>query len=204
MKDIPKEEIDEKIVTLKKQVKNESVDDIAKTSAVKNISKYVKMMDKGAVMGECAKSTPAIKSSIIHNQFLKKFKIQSEPIRDGEKIKWIYLKNNELGLDALAFRGYEDPPELRVLRSTQTKINCLNENLKESCVTFMMHLVGTLRVRILRMLKSFCFLMANYNQILPIRKDCRIDEQFGWLPLSVLEPSRDHREQWKHILMMES
>ena len=38
--------------------------------------------------------------------------------------------------------------------------------------------------------------MANYNQILPIRKDCRIDEQFGWLPLSVLEPSRDHREQW--------
>ena len=71
------------------------------------------MMDKGAVMGECAKSTPAhVKASIIHNQFLKKFKIQSEPIRNGEKIKWIYLKNNELGLDALAFRGYEDPPEL--------------------------------------------------------------------------------------------
>ena len=113
LKDVPKEEIDDKIVTLKKQVKNESVDDIAKTSAVKNISKYVKMMDKGAVMGECAKSTPAhVKSSIIHNQFLKKFKIQSEPIRDGEKIKWIYLKNNELGLDALAFRGYEDPPQL--------------------------------------------------------------------------------------------
>ena len=113
LKDVPKEEIDEKIVTLKKQVKNESVDDIAKTSAVKNISKYVKMMDKGAVMGECAKSTPAhVKSSIIHNQFLRKFNIQSEPIRDGEKIKWIYLKNNELGLDALAFRGYDDPPEL--------------------------------------------------------------------------------------------
>ena len=157
LKDVPKEEIDDKIVTLKKQVKNESVDDIAKTSAVKNISKYVKMMDKGAVMGECAKSTPAhVKSSIIHNQFLKKYKIQSEPIRDGEKIKWIYLKNNELGLDALAFRGYEDPQNLwSLLRSTQTKINCLNENLKESCVTFMMHLVGTLQVRILRMLKSF-------------------------------------------------
>ncbi len=70
-------------------------------------------MDKGAVVGECAKSTPAhVKASIIHNQFIKKFKIQAEPIRNGEKIKWIYLKNNELGLDALAFRGYEDPPEL--------------------------------------------------------------------------------------------
>ena len=113
LKDTPKEEIDDKIVALKRQVKNESVDDIAKTSAVKNVTKYVKMMDKGAVVGECAKSTPAhVKASIIHNQFIKKFKIQAEPIRNGEKIKWIYLKNNELGLDALAFRGYEDPPEL--------------------------------------------------------------------------------------------
>jgi DNA modification methylase len=38
--------------------------------------------------------------------------------------------------------------------------------------------------------------MINYNQVLPIRRDCRIDDQFGWLPLSVIEPSRDHREQW--------
>jgi DNA polymerase elongation subunit (family B) len=113
LKDTPKEEIDDKIVALKRQVKNESVQDIAKTSAVKNVTKYLKMMDKGAVVGECAKSTPAhVKASIIHNQFIKKFKIQAEPIRNGEKIKWIYLKNNELGLDALAFRGYEDPPEL--------------------------------------------------------------------------------------------
>jgi DNA polymerase elongation subunit (family B) len=113
LKDTPKQEIDDKIVALKRQVKNESVDDIAKTSAVKNITKYMGMMDKGAVVGECAKSTPAhVKASIIHNQFIKKFKIQAEPIRNGEKIKWIYLKNNELGLDALAFRGYEDPPQL--------------------------------------------------------------------------------------------
>jgi DNA polymerase elongation subunit (family B) len=113
LKDTPKQEIDDKIVALKRQVKNESVQDIAKTSAVKNVTKYLKMMDKGAVVGECAKSTPAhVKASIIHNQFIKKFKIQAEPIRNGEKIKWIYLKNNELGLDALAFRGYEDPPEL--------------------------------------------------------------------------------------------
>ena len=113
LKDTPKQEIDDKIVALKKQVKNESVDDIAKTSAVKNITKYMRMMDTGAVVGECAKSTPAhVKASIIHNQFINKFKIQAEPIRNGEKVKWIYLKNNELGLDALAFRGYEDPPQL--------------------------------------------------------------------------------------------
>ena len=113
LQDADKNIIDDKILTLKRQIKNETVDDIAKTSAVKNVTKYVKMMDKGAVVGECAKSTPAhVKASIIHNQFIKKFKIQAEPIRNGEKIKWIYLKNNELGLDALAFRGYEDPPEL--------------------------------------------------------------------------------------------
>ena len=199
LKDVPKEEIDDKIVTLKKQVKNESVDDIAKTSAVKNISKYVKMMDKGAVMGECAKSTPAhVKSSIIHNQFLKKFKIQSEPIRDGEKIKWIYLKNNELGLDALAFRGYEDPPQLmEFIEKYADKDKLFERELEGKLRDFYDALSWDFASENLaNAQKVFCFLMANYNQILPIRKDCRIDEQFGWLPLSVLEPSRDHREQW--------
>ena len=51
LKDTPKEEIDDKIVTLKRQVKNESVQDIAKTSAVKNVTKYLKMMDKGCGCG---------------------------------------------------------------------------------------------------------------------------------------------------------
>ena len=113
LRDVPKEDLDEKILTFKDKIKNESVTDIAKTSAVKNVTKYMKMMSKDAALGEVAKGTPAhVKASIIHNQFCKKYNIKVEPIKNGEKIKWIYLKTNELGLDGLAFRGYDDPPEL--------------------------------------------------------------------------------------------
>lgn len=113
LRDVSKEDLDEKILNFKDKIKNESVTDIAKTSAVKNVTKYMKMMSKDAALGEVAKGTPAhVKASIIHNQFCKKYNIKVEPIKNGEKIKWIYLKTNELGLDGLAFRGYDDPPEL--------------------------------------------------------------------------------------------
>ena len=113
LRDVPKEDLDEKILNFKDKIKNESVTDIAKTSAVKNVTKYVKMMNKDAALGQVAKGTPAhVKASIIHNQFCKKYNIKVEPIKNGEKIKWIYLKTNELGIDGLAFRGYDDPPEL--------------------------------------------------------------------------------------------
>ena len=35
-----------------------------------------------------------------------------EKISNGSKIKWVYLKNNNLGLDTVAYKGYEDTPEI--------------------------------------------------------------------------------------------
>ena len=45
---------------------------------------------------------------------LKYYKINKKyaPIHNGEKIKWIYLKNNPIGLETVAYKGYEDPPEV--------------------------------------------------------------------------------------------
>ena len=36
-------------------------------------------------------------------------------MKNGDKIKWIYLKDNPLGLDAIGFTGYQDPPEIEEL-----------------------------------------------------------------------------------------
>ena len=35
-----------------------------------------------------------------------------EAIRNKEKSRWAYMKKNPLGIDALAFKGYDDPKEI--------------------------------------------------------------------------------------------
>ena len=40
-----------------------------------------------------------------------------------------------------------------------------------------------------------------YNQVLPIRDGCRIDEQFGWLPMSILEPTKESKASWKEAYL---
>ena len=55
-----------------------------------------------------------VKSALYYNDLLKYFKVGNtyEPIRNSEKIKWVYLKQNPLGIETVAFKGYEDPKEI--------------------------------------------------------------------------------------------
>ena len=81
-------------------------------AAVKNISKY---LPKKRSLFEMEKGVPAhVKAAILYNDCLTHFKspYKYEPMKDGDKIKWVYLKNNPLGLDGLAFNGWNDPPEI--------------------------------------------------------------------------------------------
>jgi len=45
---------------------------------------------------------------------MKHYKVpfKYEPMKNGDKVKWVYLKDNPLGLDALAFHGDNDPPQI--------------------------------------------------------------------------------------------
>ena len=51
---------------------------------------------------------------MFYNDFLKYCKVTRKysPIYNGEKIKWVYLKNNPIGLETIAYKGYEDPPQI--------------------------------------------------------------------------------------------
>jgi hypothetical protein len=65
--------------------------------------------------------TPAhVKAAIAHNQLLVHYNCPSkhEPMRDGDKIKWVYLKQNPFGLDAVGFKGYNDSDEIMDLVKT--------------------------------------------------------------------------------------
>ena len=48
-------------------------------------------------------------------------------MKNGDKVKWVYLKTNPLGLDAVAFTGYNDPPELEEFITTYIDHNKIFE-----------------------------------------------------------------------------
>lgn len=110
--------MDESLLTFKKSMAILPVNKIAKGGAIKELSKYDNgswRKDGGESIASFEKGTPAhVKAGITYNRLLKFFNCpyKHEPIRDGDKVKWVYLKNNPLGLDTLAFKDYNDPKEI--------------------------------------------------------------------------------------------
>lgn len=112
LKDESKDKIDEYILRKKDEMEKTNFIDIAKNSAVKGMSKYT---FKNQALGEFMKGTPAhVKAALTYNQLLKYFKAayKYEPMKDGDKIKWVYLKPNPLGLDSVGLTGYNDPKQI--------------------------------------------------------------------------------------------
>ena len=111
--DVPKEKLDEFIINFKDSMKLMNFDKIAIPISVKGIHKYYNK--RGDIFKSHLLRTPVhVKSALHYNDFLKYNKIskQYSVISNGEKIKWIYLKQNPLGLNTIAYKGYEDPPEV--------------------------------------------------------------------------------------------
>ena len=112
LKSEDKKVIDKKILDYKDAMTDKNFIDIAKNSAVKDMSKYT---TKTQVLGEFLKGTPAhVKAALTYNQLLKYYNaaFKFEPMKDGDKIKWVYLKNNPLGLATVGLTGYSDPKEV--------------------------------------------------------------------------------------------
>lgn len=115
------EQLTDKIYNFKNDLVNKDVVKIAKAGAVKNLSKYMPKKKDQTAMFQFASGTPAhVKASIAYNQLLKHYGLDKThaPLRDGDKIKWVYLKQNPFGLDAVALNGYDDPKEIMDLVTT--------------------------------------------------------------------------------------
>jgi len=111
----------DRIYDFKKSLSTMNVVSIAKNSAVKEISKYIPKKKDNRAMFQFNSGTPAhVKAAIAHNQLLVHFKCAAKhaPMRDGDKIKWVYLKQNPFGLDAVGFKGHDDPEEIMDLVRT--------------------------------------------------------------------------------------
>jgi DNA polymerase elongation subunit (family B) len=125
----PKEELDKKILALKASLKNKHYLEIARNTAANNISEYGNM--KSPSLNQFKKGTPIhVKASIVYNRLLEYYKLENqyEPIADGAKIKYVYLRTNPLKIDALAIKGYQDPPEIIKLVEDFIDSDALFEN----------------------------------------------------------------------------
>lgn len=112
-------EISGQITKFKDNLPNMSILEISKSTSVKNLGKY-KVSDDSE-MFRFRKSTPAhVKAAIAYNQLLDFYKCPYKypKLKNGDKIKWAYLKTNKFGLSGLAYTGDEDPPEIMELIKT--------------------------------------------------------------------------------------
>ena len=128
LKGVSEEELTKYVLDFKKNMVNRPNSEIAKNTAVKNLKKY---MPKGKrVPFTTMKGTPAhVKAAIAYNDLITHFKVPYKygPMVNGDKVKWVYLKDNPLGLDGLAFTGYNDPPEIEKFIETYIDRNKIFE-----------------------------------------------------------------------------
>ena len=110
----PQKKIDDKVLAFREEMKQKPMFDIMFPTGVKELKKYKTKKVKGQMFGDRVKGTPIhAKSALNYNDLMTYYKISaSQPIIDGEKIKWTYLKNNPFGLDTCAVKGFDDPEEI--------------------------------------------------------------------------------------------
>jgi len=108
LNDKPKEELDAKILNFRHGLPKMDIRDIARNTAVKNVDKYSL---PNQIFNQWALGTPAhVKAAITHNLLLRYYDLDLKyrSITNGAKIKWVYLRDNPLKLESLAFFGDEE------------------------------------------------------------------------------------------------
>ena len=112
--DVPKEQIDERIMKFKRNMNMLHYGVMANPIGVKGIGKY-RVKDEETSFAKYKKGAPVhVKASINYNSILEHWYEgrKYEKITNGSKIKWVYLKDNKFGFDTIAYKGYEAPPQI--------------------------------------------------------------------------------------------
>lgn len=126
LKGMAKEKVDQTVLEFKADMKNESIEDIAMSTGIKRLKKFI------GPDGNYIKGTPAhVQSAISYNRFcadLPKNNAYTD-IVDGDKIKWVYLKTNPFGVNKIALKAVENPPQLMKFVRTYIDINKLYDKL---------------------------------------------------------------------------
>ena len=126
-----KKDVDEEVLSFKKNIKDIPLDDISTPTGIKNMEDYEPPEDANVVW---TKGAPGhVRAALAYNHFLDKKGIMSEPIESGDKVRWVYLNdNNEFGFEKMAYKGQDDPDEVMKWIRTHIDIDVMYEKRMES------------------------------------------------------------------------
>lgn len=111
LKNAPKEKVDERILTFKETLRSRNLIDTLNPSGIHNLDKF-DVEERDAF--ETIKGTTAHAKAVLnHNDLIKLLNETScEPIKNGDKIKWAYLKKNQYMMESCAMKGYKDSQKI--------------------------------------------------------------------------------------------
>jgi DNA polymerase elongation subunit (family B) len=138
IKGAPKTEIDELLKTFRTKVLSSDTDItiLGNPTRVNTLDKYIASKSKvGEMFSIVAQGAPAsVKAAIKYNDLLAFWKLdrQHSKIVQGDKVKWIYLKDNPYKIEALAFLDFDMPEKIRILLNEYADKNKSFETILES------------------------------------------------------------------------
>lgn len=118
LKKVDKSKIDDDILNFLENINGVDVIDLAKNTSVKFMSKDRKKNynPNSRKPFKIVKGTPAqVKSALMYNDLIEHWGLTKyiPPIFHGQKIKWLYMKQNEFGIDSIALKADDtDPKEI--------------------------------------------------------------------------------------------
>ena len=118
LKGTEQKEIDDLILNFRKEIMSKDTDItlLGNPTSVKTLNEYIGRKPRaGEVMTEIKKGAPAnVKAAIRYNDLLRFWNIKGHSeIVQGDKIKWIYLKDNPYKIEAIGFLSFDMPDKMR-------------------------------------------------------------------------------------------
>lgn len=110
-----KSELDNKILNFRERFKTLSLEESAKPTGINKYKEYYGGKKNGDIFSKVLPHCPInTKSAIYYNDLLKFKNLDKKHslIQVGDKMKWIYLKNNPYGINVLGMHELDPPEEI--------------------------------------------------------------------------------------------
>jgi DNA polymerase elongation subunit (family B) len=112
-----RETIDKEILEFKESLKDRSFIDISKPTGVKRIQQYTAgPPGAGSIFSEFENKAPVgVKAAVRYNDLLKFKGLDKKhtQIVEGDKIKWVYLRDNPYKIDTMGFLDFDLPKPIQ-------------------------------------------------------------------------------------------